>query len=309
MNRKIIYLIFTTVIFITGCEEVIQPELESADPILVVDAWLTHESSEQQIILTRTQPYFDSALPAGVSGASVQVTDQNGKVYAFTETETGVYSWMPTGSEVFGELNLNYNLQVVFNNETFVAESKLGEVPPVDSITFFLTAGSQLIPDLYQAEFWAIDPIDPGNAYWIKTYKNGQLLNKPSEILTSYDGGFSKGSGFNGADFIPPIRRGINPFDEDEDGSFLSPYVVGDSVYVEILSITEATFNFLNEVSLQTNRPGGFGELFATPLANVRSNIRNLNSSGSPVVGFFNVGARSGFGRKFKSLDEVTRVE
>lgn len=309
MNRNIVYLFFASTLFLLGCEEVIHPELELADPILVVDAWLTHESVEQQIKLTRTQPYFESALPTGVSGASVQVTDQNGKVYSFTETEAGVYSWLPAGNETFGEIGLTYNLQVIFNNEIFLAESKLGVVPPVDSITFFVTEGGQLFPDLYQAEFWAVDPVESGNAYWIKTYKNGQLLNKPSEMLTSFDGGFSKGSGFNGADFIPPIRRGINPFDEDEDGSFKSPYLVGDSVYVEILSITEATFNFLYEVSLQTNRPGGFGELFATPLANVKSNVHNVNSNGSPVVGFFNVGARSGLGRKFRSLDEITRVE
>lgn len=307
MNR----LGFALIAFIVvACEDVINPDLQPAPPVLVVDAWLTNQPGPQYIKLMRSQPYFENVLPPGVSGATVTVTDQLGNVYVFTETEeAGEYTWVPSTGEVFGEIGFDYDLTITVGGETFIAESRMGQVPAIDSITFFVTEGGQFIPDLYQAEFWAKDPIEPGNAYWIKAYKNGEWLSKPSEIVTAYDAGFSKGSGFNGIDFLPPIRRSINPFDEAEDGSLLSPYDVGDSVSVEIHAVTEAAFNFLNEVRIQTDRPGGFGELFATPLANVDTNIKNVNPNGSPVLGFFNVGAKVGFGRKFSSLDEVSRIE
>jgi hypothetical protein len=267
---------------------------------------LTTYPDSQKVILTRTQPYFQNILPPAVSGATVTITDQNGTVFSFLEDKPGEYVWVPSGNDVFGALGLNYTLSVQTNGETFVAESRMGRVPVVDSITFFVQEGNQFIDDLYQAEFWAKDPVETGDAYWIMFYKNGIQQNKPSEIITAYDAGFTKGGNFSGVEFIPPIRRAINPFDTDANDQLLSPYKVGDSVSVRIHAVTEAAFNFLNQVAIQTDRPGGFSELFSTPLANVSTNIRNTNTNGSKVVGFFNVGAVSGLGRKFNSLDDVT---
>ena len=39
--------------------------------------------------------------------------------------------------------------------------------------------------------------------------------------------------------------------------------------------------------------------LFATPLANVSTNIKNVNANGSKVLGFFNVAAVSVAGKRF----------
>jgi hypothetical protein len=303
--KRIVYLLFLAASFYS-CEDVINPQLESAEPVLVIDAWINNLPDSQKVILTRTQPYFQNILPPAVSGATVTITDQNGTVFSFLEDKPGEYVWVPSGNDVFGTLGLNYTLSVQTNGETFVAESRMGRVPVVDSLTFFVQEGNQFIDDLYQAEFWAKDPVETGDAYWIKFYKNGVQQNKPSEIITAYDAGFTKGGNFSGVEFIPPIRRAINPFDTDENDQLLSPYQVGDSVSVRIHAVTEAAFNFLNQVAIQTDRPGGFSELFSTPLANVSTNIRNTNANGSKVVGFFNVGAVSGLGRKFNSLDDVT---
>jgi hypothetical protein len=305
-SYKNLLLVFAVAFVFSSCEDVINPELEKAQPILVIDAWLNNLPGAQQIKLMRTQPYFENVLPPGVSGAVVTVEDEKGKLYSFIESESGVYVWTPVGDEVFGEVGLNYKLTVKDGPDTFVSESRMGRTPVIDSLTFYLEPGGQFLDDLYLAEFWSTDLSEIGNAYWIKTFKNGNQLLKPNEIVTAYDAGFSKGGSFNGVTFIAPIRRAINPFDEAEDGTFESPYAVGDSVYVEIHSVTEAAFNFLNEVRIQTDRPGGFSELFATPLANVSTNIKNTAANGAKVVGFFNVGAVTGSGRKFKSLDDLS---
>jgi hypothetical protein len=70
-------------------------------------------------------------------------------------------------------------------------------------------------------------------------------------------------------------------------------------VNVQIHSITLASFNYLSELTIQTDRPGGFSELFAKPLANVSTNITNANANGSKVVGFFNVAAVSSLGKRY----------
>jgi len=306
MNRVVVISLFLASAIFSSCEDVINPTLESAEPVLVIDAWINNLPQTQKVILTRTQPYFQNVLPPAVTGATVTITDANGTAFTFLENTPGEYVWEPSGNDVFGEIGLAYTLSVQTNGETFTAESKMGRAPSVDSITFFVQEANQFTDALYQAEFWSKDPLESGDAYWIKFFKNGVQQNKPSEIITAYDAGFTKGGNFSGVEFIPPIRRAINPFDTDEDDVLLSPYQVGDSVSVQIHGVTEAAFNFLNQVAIQTNRPGGFSELFSTPLANVSTNIRNTNSNGSKVIGFFNVGAVSGLGRKFNSLDDVT---
>lgn len=302
-------LFLAALVVFAACEDVINPTLESADPVYVVDAWVTNGAAPQTIRITRSQPYFENVLPPGVNGAVVTIQDNEGKVYTFTQgDEDGEYVWTPIGNEVFGEPGLRYELTIIVNGETLSANTDMSAAPVVDSITFNKQEGNQFIDDLYFAEFWSVDLAPIGDAYWVKTYKNGELLNKPSDVNLAYDAAFSRGGDFTGVNFISPIRTAINPFDEDEDGTILSPYSLGDSLYVEINSLSEEAFDFLTEVVIQTDRPGGFGELFSTPIANVPTNLRNLNSNGTKVVGFFNVAAVAGNGRRFKSLDEISRV-
>jgi Domain of unknown function (DUF4249) len=300
-NYKFWFLAFV-VSAMVSCETIIDPDLEDAPPILVVDAWLNTQPGTQVIKLSQTQPYFDSGKPVGASGATIRVTnDTDGRAFLFAEDagKKGLYQWNPaTASELIGKTGDRFSLEINYGADQFVSTARLGRVPQIDSITYTFEEGNAFFPDSYQAEFWASDPVGPGDTYWIKAYKNDTLLLKPSEINIAFDAGFTAGGNFDGVTFITPIRLAINPFDTDENDVFLSPYLPGDSVYVEIHSISPAAFNFLNEVVIQIDRPGGFSELFASPLANVSTNINNSNPNGKKVVGFFNVGAISGAGKK-----------
>ncbi len=291
-------------LFFLSCEQVINPTLQSASPVLVVDAWVNNKPEKQSIILTFTQPYFDDAQPAGASGAVVTVEDSNdGTVYSFTESAStkGSYEWTPSAGS-FGIIGHDYKLSISFNGEIFEATSHLGRVPPIDSITFQKDQRSTSKETRYQGQFWATDPAGEGDTYWIRAVKDDTLLNRPSEINIAYDAGLSAGGDADGVEFLPPVRRGITPDNSSVSGN-PSPYWPGDSVYVEISSITLASFNYLNEVKVQTDRPGGFSELFAKPLANVSTNLTNTNPKGSAVMGFFNVGAVSARGQKFIKVD------
>lgn len=289
--------------FLWACDDDITVSTASAYPILNVDAWLNNKSEKQYIYLTTTQDYFDNDdLPPTVSGATVTVTDDQGKVFAFIEDNTnldGAYVWTPASGETIGVVGRSYTLAVVYDGETFTSTSSMNRVPPVDSITLTLEEGSGMMSDEYRAQFWATDPAGKGDVYRIKTYKNGSLLNKTSEMNIAYDGGTSSGSGFDGVTFSLPVRSAINAFDEDEDGKRVAPLVNGDSIYVEINSLNLVSYNYLNEVITQTDRNGGLSELFTSaPLANVSTNITNTNTNGSAVVGFFNVAAVKGYGKK-----------
>ena len=302
---KIAIALLVASIGLSSCENVIDPELQKVDAQLVVEAWLTNKPGDQVINLMRTQPYFDNSLPPGVAGAIVTVQDSEGEVMQFIEDKNkkGIYRWSPlVPGGKFGEIGRGYKLTVTLGGETFESVSYMGRVPVLDSISFKFEGSNVFYPkNSYTAEFWAKDILGMGDTYWIRTYKNKELLNKPAEIIVAFDAGFSQGGNFDGVAFIPPIRSAINPNDEDKDGKLLSPYMPGDSIYVEIHSVTYETLTYLNEVAIQTNRPGGFGELFSSPLSNVSTNIVNTNPKGSAVVGFFNVAAVSGLGKKLKT--------
>ncbi len=301
MKSIVVGLILISVALV-GCETNINPELQAADPVLVVDAWLTNKPGNQVIVLTKTQNYFDSSLPPAVSAAVVKVTDNNGVVFTFNEdvNAPGNYVWKPTANETFGTIGNTYELSILTEGQSYKATSKMGRAPVVDSITLKKNEPDQINPDFYRAQFFANDFPGKGDAYWIRAYKNKVLLNKPSDINVAYDAGFSAGGSFDGITFIPPIRGRINPNDTDANDKALSPYIPGDSVYVEIHAITPESFTYLQQVSIQTNRPGGFSELFARPIANVPTNIENVNVNGKQAIGFFNVGAVSGKGQKLQ---------
>lgn len=284
-----------------ACEDVVDVSLKDAPPAYVVDAWLNNTSDIQTIYLSKTQAYFDNDTPPPASGAIVRVEDSNGNILVFAETDPGVYQWDPdTASTAIETIGTNYDLKIEVDGEVFMAESALNRVPAIDSINFtFEEEQSAFEPEGYYAEFVATDFEGTGDTYWIKTYKNGVLLNNPFNLNVTFDAGFDEGGNIDGVVFIQPIQDAVNPPNDDLDE--IVPYQIGDSVYVEIHSITNEAFDFMQQVIIQTQRNGGFDEIFAEPLQNVSTNIRKFDTtSETSVVGFFNVAAVSGRGRKLE---------
>lgn len=302
--KKIFKYIFllTGISALMSCEDNIEIDLPKSDPVVVIDAWLNNKPEIQKIRVLRTIPYLQNEFLPGLNEAFVNVEDlTSGEVYAFEKTEEdGLYAWAPDGDESIGNIGNEYKLRVQLGNDIYEAHSKMNRVPEVDSISFRFEEGNEFFPDAYFAGVFARDFQGPGDTYWIKAWKNGEYLNLPGEINIAYDAGGSPGATVDGIPFIQPIRDGINPFDQDENDDFLPPYEPGDSVYVEIHSLNYDSYIFLNEVAIQTNRPGGFAELFAQPLANVSTNIQVANEmpNATKAIGFFTVSAVSSAGRK-----------
>ena len=294
-------------LILISCEDIITPELPTNDPILVVDAWLNNLNEEQKIILSSTQDYLDSTSSPSVSGAIVQVSDNLGNVFDFIESVPGEYVWQPTNlKNNLGDVGSSYILNIQHDGKEIIAQSTMNRTSIIDSINF---VRGQFPEGSYYAEFWSREEAGIGDAYWIKSYVNGIYQNGLDDIITCIDAGASsEGAVIDGIPFIPPIRRGITRFETDDDGDFISPFNKGDSIYVEIHSVTYEAFDFLNKTSIQINRPGGFGELFAVSLSNVPTNLQVVNDNSLPVVGFFNISAVHGMGNTLDE-EEMEKIE
>lgn len=291
-----IFLGFCLIFFMVSCEDVIDVDINEGASQLVVDAWLTNQNRPQTVVLTLSQPFFENTLlPSPVLGASVRITNQAGKVFNFIdENNTGEYLWRPQlQGETLGEIGDSYLLEVTVQGQSYQAITRLNRVPPIDSLVTEFREEELGEPEGYYAEVFARDFVGAGDTYWIRTTKNNQFLNEGSDINIAFDAGFSQGGNIDGLTFISPIREGINPFREDDDGDILAPYALNDTIFVEIHSITQEAFNFLQEVQTQLTNGG----LFAIPLANVRTNIQNTDPNiRNDVVGFFCVSAVSAQG-------------
>jgi len=284
-----------------SCEKRIDPGLENAPDVIIVDAWINDKNEPQVIYIKRSLPYFEANELPGVSGAEVRVLNENGDQFWFLESETssGEYIWIPPSDSLkVGVVGDRFVLDVKINNMQLGSFSEMNRVPDIDSITFKLAPDNPILKGSFLAQCYAIDFPGVGDTYWLKAYKNGIYLSKPSEINIAYDAGFSRGDNVDGVTLNKFIRTGVNPYDQDDNGNIISPFSPGDSLYVEIHSLTNLAYSFLFEVSVQTNRPGGFAEIFAVPLANVSSNIVNV-TNGEVVSGFFSVSAVTSLGKKF----------
>lgn len=308
LNKKInLSIFFCLAAFLTSCQDVVTVDLEEGTPQLVVDAWLNNKSETQTIKLRKTSAYFDNAPSPVVTGAIVGLVDSQNNIFEFTDEDNdGNYTWTPADGETIGEVGTSFTLGIQIGDDQYVSFSTMNPTTVIDSVTY--EEGNGLGPggvDGVYADFFARDLPGLGNTYWIKTYKNGQYLNKPQELSIAYDASQLPGTGVDGVVFIPPVRSLVNRFpdlgDDAVDDIQTSPYAIGDSIYVEIHSITEEAFFFLELARNQMTL--GDQTLFAPPPSNVFTNIINPNDSTTiekQPVGFFCVSAVSGMGLKIQ---------
>ena len=114
----------------------------------------------------------------------------------------------------------------------------------------------------------------------MKIYKNDTLKNGAENIVLAYDGIAGKSPFGDGLPFILPIRRLANT----------ELYRENDKLRVELLSITEAHFDFWTQLRQELNNAG----LFARPAAKVPTNVANVNpNSPKQVSGWFGTSALS----------------
>ena len=302
MKYSKLFLLASLVMLAFSCEDVIEVDLADGDRQLVVDAWINNKPETQTIRLTRAGAYFTDSFSAAETEASVTVTDADGRVYTFLDADKdGAYTWTPEAGQVFGEVGMAYTLNIVTAaGQQYAATSVLERVMPIDSISYEYNEEELGQPAGSYAELFARDLPGFGDAYWIKTFKNGQFLNKPQEMNLAYDAGFTAGAGLDGIYLITPIRLAINRIPDSGDGAIdtsdLPPYALGDSIYVEVLSLNDEAFMFLEQAKTQMTL--GDASLFAEPPANVPTNIQSINATTNAdrAVGFFNVSAVSSMG-------------
>ncbi|WP_217602916.1 DUF4249 family protein [Chitinophaga sp. GbtcB8] len=133
MKNILIYLVVLFCLILLSCTKVVEVDLETAEPELVIDAsidWVKGTTgNEQKIKLSTTTGYYSTTFPT-VSGADIVITNSENTVFSFIENPgTGEYI-CSNFHPVIGE---NYTLKVVLNGEIYTATETCIEVPDIEN--------------------------------------------------------------------------------------------------------------------------------------------------------------------------------
>jgi hypothetical protein len=151
----------------TGCEKVIEVDLNDTEKKFVIEAVITDQVNSCKVLLTQTKNFDDDNTFDGVRGAQVTISDNNGSPITLTETAAGVYE----AKNLVGVSGHTYNLVVNVSGQKFSATSTMPRLVSFDSL--YITERT-LFGETYKfATVSFKDPAGAGNAYRYIQYVNG----------------------------------------------------------------------------------------------------------------------------------------
>ena len=257
--KKILYIALLCS-FCYTCEDVIDVNLNEAEPRLVIEAsinWYKGTAgNEQRIKLSLTAPFFDETIPPA-NGATIQITDSNNNTFNFIEEDdTGIY----INNDFIPVIDDTYNLTITYNGDVYTASETLKSVVPIDFVEQIDDGGFT------------------GDDIEIKTY-----FTDPANITNYYF--------FEYISDIPVVPTLDVLDDEFIDGNQIFAYYTeedlesGDEVIMRHFGVSQQFYEFMF-ILLQQGSDQGGGP-FETQPATVRGNCINTTNPDNYPFGYF----------------------
>lgn len=136
MKNIVLYLLLFLVPLFTACEDVIDVDLDTAEPKLVIEAsirWGKGTSGNWQVVRLSTSTNFYSTEIPMVSGAIVFITNSRGDRFDFYEVSQenkGYYIC----TDFIPEIDETYALTVEYENEIYTATETLRNTPDLEEV-------------------------------------------------------------------------------------------------------------------------------------------------------------------------------
>ena len=263
-----------------ACTERIDIKTNDAPPRLVIYGYISSDTMQHSIRITRSAGYFTTGSPEGVSNAAVTFTDNENNVIPLTENDTipGLYQ---TAADVYGEEGKSYRLDVFLDSDGenfaghYTASAYLQHIHHIDSIDLrtsdLLLFKNSVLVVLYAWNF------GEDNTYSIFVAINDSVVNSSINRFIVMEGSMFKEL------YIDQPCYFLN---QDPNSEYRNEILhVGDKVTLNINAISKEYAKFISSVQseVRTSIP-----IFGGPPANVETNIRCIDpKDGVPVSGFF----------------------
>lgn len=245
---KYLSLLIAMSFSISSCEKVIDVKLNTSANQLVIEGNITNQLEQQTIRISQSVPYTETNTYPVVKGAIVNVTDDKGNSWIFTESAPGSYTFGP----LKGEPGRTYTLKVNVSNTLYTASSIMPDSVVIDSLDVKVFAfGSE---KQKQTQVHYKDPAGVANQYRFVLKVNDNLSKRV----------YAENDRFTDGNDVPTVLFYAGKNDGDNE------LKTGDNVDVEMQCIDKNLFTYWNTLSQQTQgSPGGI-----TP-GNPPSNINN----------------------------------
>lgn len=253
-------LILSIGLFLTGCEDVITADLDTAAPKLVIDAsidWVKNTAgNEQKIVLSTSTGYYTTEFPT-VSGAIVTVTNSSSTVFNFIENPgTGEYIC----NNFIPQIGETYSMNIVLNGEIYTATETLIATSEIEDNIEQNNNGGET-GDQIELRFFYQDNVTQEN-YYLNSVTQPHL---PFPELEVED-------------------------DENTNGNIMSDTYssdklkVGDQINLRLYGISRRYYNYMYRLILAS---GNDGNPFSTIPSEVRGNIINQTNNKNYAFGYF----------------------
>ena len=262
MKKTTLFFVVLIAILLNSCENVIQVDLNTAPPKLVIEAsinWLKGSNgNEQKIKLSTTTDYYNKTTPK-ISGATIFIKNSVNVQFNFVEKpKTGEYictNFVPKINEV-------YELTVISEGQTYKATETLKSVPTITKIVQNNQSG--FTGNKFEIKAFFNDPSNEDNYYLYRYIDSGKLI---SNYFVDED------TFFNGNEFFSISQN--------------SDLKAGDKLEISHFGISKAYFNYMN---ILINIAGtSNGSPFQSPPATIRGNIINTTNFDNYPLGYFSV--------------------
>jgi len=261
-----VFVVFLLLLLVSACTERIELNLDEGYTRLVVDGAFTTDTTAHRVVIKTTSSYFYNQPEPMVKGAKVSISDGI-QTFSLKEIQPGVYC---TASSAYGVSGHTYTLNIqlaspIGGQSEYSARSTILPISPLDSVNlkFHRDWGRK---GIWEVKCYVQEPpsID---FYRFLVYKNSELLTDTLNEWFVTDDKFFNGNYTNGAT-VAYLQQ----------GSTAESLAVGDTITVEVNSISKEYANFLWEAQAELR---GSNPLFSGPPANFKGNISN------GAIGFF----------------------
>lgn len=171
---KTVLSLFGLVVLLASCEDIIEVELDSIPPKMVIEGSINDLDSQVRIKLSTTSDYFKPGENPAVSNAQVTITDEHGLSTACEETAPGVF----ISNSFLAIANTTYTLEVMAGEEYYEADCTMPERVDIDSMSY---EPAPIYMDFEENSFQVSchfkDPEELENYYRVKAYVKGDELS------------------------------------------------------------------------------------------------------------------------------------
>ena len=165
--------IISIALFLISCEEVIEIDLNEANPQWVIEGSLTDQAGPVMVHISQSGSYFAPGDYPKYTGADVNIISSTGQSWDLSERETGLY----VADHLEGKSGDSYRLVVDLDGEKYEAISTLPQPLELDTVLFEYRSGAIGLGEGYMLRVRFQDP--PGEPTYLRfmVKANGEPVN------------------------------------------------------------------------------------------------------------------------------------